>query len=146
MLFYAVKCPKSFRDLRTYNVIVHPTYKEACVARGLLETDDECDVCLGEASTFQTGHQFRQLFTTILLYNNAADPLTLFNRFNQHLSDDCRHRLRTYFHVASPTDRQIVDLALCDIRALLEQDNKSLADFDLSEPTLRFDDVNDILK
>ena len=106
--------------------LLYCTYKQACMARGLLESDDEC--CLTEASSFQTGHQLRQLFTTILLYNSPTDPLNLFNRHRQHLSDDCRYRLRTHFHIASPTDQQIISAALEDIRLLLEQGNKTLSD------------------
>ena len=144
MLLYTVKGPKSFKDLRTYNGVVYSTYKEACAARGLLESDDEWDMCLTEASSFQTGHQLRQLFTTILLYNNPTDPLGLFNRFSPPLSDDCRYRLQTHFHVTSPTDQQITSLALQDIQVLLEQNNKSLADFNLPEREIQFDDSNAI--
>src|SRR4030095_6936198 len=144
MLLYKVKCPKSFRDLRTYNDVIFTTYKEACTARGLLDSDDEWDICLGEASSFQTGHQLRQLFVTILLYNDPSDALGLFNRFQEQLSDDCRYRLQTYFHLMSPTDEQIISLALQDIEVLLEQSNKCLSDFNLPEPMVRFDDLNDV--
>ena len=41
MLLYMVTCLKSFEDLRTYDGITYPTYKEACMARGLLESDEE---------------------------------------------------------------------------------------------------------
>ena len=41
MLLYTVKSSISFRDLRTYNRVVYTTYQEACVARGLLDSDDE---------------------------------------------------------------------------------------------------------
>ena len=139
-----VKGPKSFEDLPTYDGVIHNTYKEACMARGLLESDDEWDICLTEASSFQTGYQLRQLFVTILLYNSLTDPLSLFNRYRQHLSGDCRHRLQTHFQIASPTDQQIISLALEDIRVLLEQGNKTLSDFNLPEPCMRFDDLNQL--
>jgi hypothetical protein len=34
-----VKGAMSYKDLRTYNGIVYQTFKEACVARGLLKDD-----------------------------------------------------------------------------------------------------------
>src|SRR5438552_4181875 len=114
------------------------------MARGLLESDDEWDICLTEASSFQTGHQLRQLFVTILLYNSPTDPLGLFNRYRQHLSDDCRHHLQTHFQIPSPTDQEIISLALEDIRVLLEQGNKTLSDFNLPEPSMRFDELNQV--
>ena len=92
-LLYTVSYPKSFKDLWTYDGIVYPTFKQACIVRGLLESDNEWDICLTEASSFQTGCQFHQLFTMILLYNNPTDPLSLFNRHIHHLSDDCQHHL-----------------------------------------------------
>ena len=144
LLLYTLKGPKSFEDLRTYDGIIHSTYKQACMARGLLESDDEWDICLTEASSFQTGHQLRQLFVTILLYNSPTDPLGLFNRYRQHLSDDCRHHLQTHFQIPSPTDQEIISLALEDIRVLLEQGNKTLSDFNLPEPSMRFDELNQV--
>src|SRR5438552_14757168 len=78
----------------------------------------------------------------ILLYNNPSDPLNLFNRFQEQLSDDCRYRLQTYFHITSPTNQQIVSLALQDIQILLEQGSKCLSDFNLPDPTMGFNDLN----
>ena len=144
MLLYTVKCPNSFTDLRTYNDIIYPTYKEACIVKGLLDSDDEWNICLNEASSFQTGHQLRQLFVTILLYNIPSDAVSLFNRFRDQLSDDCRYRLQMYFHLTTPTDNQIISLALQDIQVLLGQGNKCLSYFNLPEPIVRFDDLSSI--
>ena len=40
-LLGVVSGPRSFEHLRTVNNIVYGTYKEACIARGLLEDDQE---------------------------------------------------------------------------------------------------------
>ncbi|KAG7583569.1 hypothetical protein ISN44_As08g030800 [Arabidopsis suecica] len=37
LLFRFIRGPKSDEDLRTFNGVVYPTYKEVCEARGLLE-------------------------------------------------------------------------------------------------------------
>jgi hypothetical protein len=55
MLLYNVPSPTSFEDLQTYQGILNPTFQDACLARGLLESDDEWDLCLTEASFIQTG-------------------------------------------------------------------------------------------
>jgi PIF1-like helicase/Helitron helicase-like domain at N-terminus len=138
MLLYTVKCPTSLEALRTYEGIIYPTYKEACIARGLLETDEEWDICLTEAGSFQTGHQLRQLFATILLNNSPANPIGLFYRHFHLLSDDCQYRLQTYFHIENPSQDQITSLTLQDIKVFLEQVDKSLSDFNLPEPTIQF--------
>jgi len=57
ILLYNVPGPTSFDSLRTYNGILYESFQDACSTRGLLETDEEWDVCLTEAATFKTGHQ-----------------------------------------------------------------------------------------
>ncbi|XP_052193809.1 uncharacterized protein LOC127802150 [Diospyros lotus] len=49
LLLTVVKGPKSFQSLRTVDNVVHDTFKLACVARGLLEDDEEWIQCLKEA-------------------------------------------------------------------------------------------------
>jgi hypothetical protein len=41
MLLLIVKGACDYVDLRTYNNVVHQTFKEACNARGLLTNDEE---------------------------------------------------------------------------------------------------------
>jgi hypothetical protein len=41
MLLYNCPGPTSFEDLRTYQETLYPTFQEACLARGLLESDDK---------------------------------------------------------------------------------------------------------
>ena len=47
-----------------------PTFHQACLARGLLEDDNEWRQCLQEAAHMASGHQLRvrNLFVTILLH------------------------------------------------------------------------------
>jgi len=42
MLLLVVKGAQSYDDVRTYNGVLHPTFKDACSARGLLG-DDQCN-------------------------------------------------------------------------------------------------------
>jgi hypothetical protein len=80
MLLYIVTYPLSFEYLRTYEDIVYDTFQQACMAWGLLESDEEWDICLNEAVLMQSGQQLRQLFAIILLGNTPADPQGLFDR------------------------------------------------------------------
>src|SRR5436305_7923355 len=102
-LLYAVKAPKSFEELRSYEGREYLTFQEACLARVLLESDDEWNTCLTEAVSIHTGSQLRRLFVTILLGNSPSDSNGLFIKHVAHLSDDCNYRLRTSFHVDNPT-------------------------------------------
>lgn len=76
-LLTAVRGPTSFENLRTFDNVQHVTYRDACVARGLLADDGEWRQCLDEASHMQTGRQLRQLFTTMLIFCAPTAPLTL---------------------------------------------------------------------
>ena len=103
MLLTAVRGAISFDDLRTVNGVLHPDFKSACVALGLLESDEEWHRTLEEAAAFQTGSQLRWLFVCILLNCHPADPLKLWNDHHPHLSDDCRHLLTTKYGIDNPS-------------------------------------------
>ncbi len=111
---------------------------------GLLEGDNEWDQCLEEAGLIQTGHQLRQLFASILLHNNPLNPRLLYERHLPCLSDDCRHRLQTQFHIADPDHDQIESLALHEIDVILRRSAKSLADYDLPNPIVDFSNLGSI--
>ena len=57
LLLTIVRGATSFEDLRTVNNVLHDTFKSACVARGLLEDDEEWIQCLREAAIMNTGYQ-----------------------------------------------------------------------------------------
>jgi len=69
----------SFEDLRTHDNVLHATYKEACMARGLLIDDQEWKECLLEAGPTVMPKQLRYLFVTILVHNNPSCPADLWN-------------------------------------------------------------------
>src|ERR1700761_8310166 len=93
MLLCTVPQPTSFESLRTVNNTLHPTFKAACSARGLLISDDEYDYCLTEASAMQTGRQLRRLFCIILLECIPQNPQKLWDKFWQALCSDCKFLL-----------------------------------------------------
>ena len=111
-LLVNVSGQRSFEDARTYQGIVHLTFKAACLARGLLEDDREWEQALEEAGSFKPGRQLRALFITILTFCEPADPGRLWERFRGVLADDCAHLLRTQYSVRDPSQEQAEDLAL----------------------------------
>ncbi|XP_074305486.1 uncharacterized protein LOC141640695 [Silene latifolia] len=77
LLLNIVKGAKCFADIRTVDKIVHPTYKSACNALGLLDGDEEWHVALTETASWATAQQLRQMFATLLLFCEVADPKQL---------------------------------------------------------------------
>ncbi len=94
LLLTAVKGATSFEALRTVNNQLKPTFKEACIALGLLTDDNEWHQCLGEAGLMATGHQLRVLFVTILIDCSPTHPRQLWNNHKHSLCDDLRRTLQ----------------------------------------------------
>lgn len=117
-----------FEDLRTVGDVQHDTFKGACIARGLVENDSEWEDCLREGESFRSERALRQLFATILAYNNVSDPRGLWDKFKPALCADFLHTARLA-HPSRELDREIEQQALWDIDRVLGGLNKRLADF-----------------
>ena len=113
---------------------VYETFKAACVACGLYESDDEWHQCLTEASVMQIGSQLRSLFITVLTHGPPANPSHLWEDHKVNIADDCAHRLRQR-GIDVPTEDQIYSLTLLHIKdELARMLGKTLLDYGLPEP------------
>ena len=90
ILLTTVIGPTSYDTLKTHDNIVYATFKEAAVARGLLEDDGEYVACMNEARTFQSPVQLRDLFLTLMVYCAPNDIQTLFTTNLEAMSEDMR--------------------------------------------------------
>ncbi|KAI8561187.1 hypothetical protein RHMOL_Rhmol04G0318500 [Rhododendron molle] len=129
LLLTVVKGPTSFECLRTVENVVHHTFKEAWVARGLLEDDDEWVQCLQEAAVMKTGYQLRRLFSIILTQCSPIHPYDLWKQFSVHICDDLAYKIRTLFAISNPSEAQIEDYGLYLLNHLLQESGKTLLDF-----------------
>ena len=129
MLLNHVTGCTSYQEIRTLSDgTVCDTFKEAARRRGLLEDDQESDDCLTAAAISEVPAQLRQLFVTILSFNEPSDPLALWNKHKVPLSEDCLFKAR----VLAPNlelNEYLANKALRDIQYRLEQQGKSLSDF-----------------
>ena len=129
-LLAAVKGATSFEDLwRVDGGDPLPTFHQACLARGLLEDDNEWRQCLQEAAHMASGHQLRNLFVTILRDCSPSDPLALWLEFRAHICDDLQHALHSKNIVRDPTEEQSFDYGLYLMDDILRGSNKSLKDW-----------------
>jgi len=89
-----------FEDLRTTHrphtptIVVHPTFKAACLAHGLLQDDAKWDQCLSKAAGVQLPRSLRQLFASLLIFNNVTNPGRLWDRHKGALTEDFLHQAR----------------------------------------------------
>ena len=139
-LLTVVKGSTSFEDLRTVDGIIYPTFRDTCVARGLLEDDGEWVTCLQDASQMQTGTSLRQLFASLLLFCSPTYPNQLWIQFRDFICDDLKHRIQTRYHIDHPSQDQVYDLGLYLLEAILKSSGKSLTNFSpMPEPVLNWD-------
>ena len=126
-LLTIVKGSTSFEDLRTIAGVIYPTFRDACIAYGLLEDDGEWVICLRDASEMQTGTSLRQLFASLLLFCSPTHPDKLWEQFRDFICDDLAHRIRTQYHIDHPSPDEVYDLGLYLLEGILNASGKSLA-------------------
>ena len=144
-LLTTVKGPTSWEHLRTFEGIEYPTYHAACLARGLLENDDEWRQCLQEASLTHLGHSLCRLFCLILRLCQPSQPDVLWNDFCDELCDDLARRLQHARHTdADISSEDIHDFGLFLIDNELRQHGLSLSAFPSMPHVLHnWDDTSD---
>ena len=74
--------------MRTYRGQVFKTYKDVCYELGLLRDDREWRKCLEEADLESTPRRLREVFATIIVYNQPADVYCLLFDFSDKLAGD----------------------------------------------------------
>ena len=88
LLLIDVKGATSFEDLRTVEGIQYLSFKQAAVARNLLQDDTSWDKAMEEAAAFQMPVQWRQLFVDICSHNEISNAPRLFEKYWFHLAED----------------------------------------------------------
>jgi hypothetical protein len=130
LLLTVVPGAEDFDDLCTFEGRLYPSFKSACIARGLLEDDSEWHQCLQEASHMQMGYQLHHLFATILRDCSPAKPGDLWAEFKDQFCHNLRYQLQEHANIAEPTDDQIEDYALWLIDQLLSYSGKRLEEWE----------------
>lgn len=95
LLLVNVTGPLSFQDIRKVNGQQYPTYKDTCLALGLLEDGNQWDCMLTEAALNCTSIQIRLLFAIVLTTCFPARAEILWNNHKNTMTDDILHRHRT---------------------------------------------------
>ncbi|KAK7003156.1 hypothetical protein BgiMline_004587 [Biomphalaria glabrata] len=88
MLLHVVKGPTSFTNLKTVEGVVCQTFREACQRRGMLDNDEHWEAALAEAAQTGTAQRVRHLFALLLTTCGLSNPLDLWEKYKNALSDD----------------------------------------------------------
>ncbi len=88
----------------------------------------------------QTNVQLRTLFVTILAFGVPGELRMLWDKYKEHICDDCKVALQRRSTV-EPSIEQIESWALHSLRDALAKFNKTLEDFGLPTPFVAFDQL-----
>jgi hypothetical protein len=86
----------------------------------------------------QTSAQLRSLFVTILAFGVPSEPCMLWDKYKEHICDDCKVALQ-HRGIVEPSIEQIESWALHSLRDALAKFSKTLEDFGLPTPSVAFD-------
>ena len=115
--------------------VIHETFKQAVIASGLLDSDDEWNECLKEVATAFMPKQLHSLFLTILLFGESAKPQLLSDKSKDMMGQDV---LRDAVMSQNTTKEQLMLKVDNEVFLLLEYEllamDKCLADFNLPTP------------
>ena len=133
-----ISAAKSYDDLKTSpNQVVHRTFKEAAIAYGLLETDEEWDKCMSKASESFMPKQLCSLFVTILIFGKPAKPVVLLEKYKDIMGEDIVRHLPSQVHMSDEEYRMFVEnVVLLRLQKELEGMGTCLERFGLPTPDM----------
>jgi hypothetical protein len=88
MLLNCIKGATSYEHLRTVDGTKHNTFKDACIAMGLLENDNEWHQAFQEAGIWASGRQLCDMFASMRMFCEVMNPRQLWDAHWEFLSDD----------------------------------------------------------
>jgi len=123
----------SYADVRTYEGVVHSTFRQACQARGLIGDDTEWTSLFDEAVRWANPFQLRSIFMTVLVYCDVGNVRALFDAYWTYMADDIRYRMRK--NVGNPAytvpDRVLSSGLLRELAAMFSNNGPSLSSYDV---------------
>ncbi|XP_022028245.1 uncharacterized protein LOC110929395 [Helianthus annuus] len=131
ILLTKVKGPRSFEEIRTYDGVVYPTFRDACYACGLLDDDNEYIECIKESSFTGNGHYLRSLFGTLFLSNTLSRPEVVWEKTCELLSEDILYNMRKDTGMSGfvVSDERLKNIMLSKIEKFLIRNGSSLHRF-----------------
>jgi len=135
LLLNEVCGPTSFSALRTVDG-QEMSFREACLARGLLENDQHLIQAMEEAGNSQSAPHLRSLLAIIITACFPSNPCTLWQQFRDLLSEDYlfQHRRNVNNPEAGFTE-DVYNLALCSLEdKVIMMGGGPLTSYDLPAP------------
>jgi RecG-like helicase len=131
MLLNCVKGVTSYEHLRTVDGTKHDTFKDACIAMGLLADDNEWHQALEEVGVWALGRQLRDMFASMLMFCEVTNPRQLWDAHWESLSDDIEAMIRCEHDdpIVTLFEDALKDRALYEIDQVFMRNRHRLEDF-----------------
>ncbi|KAK8809606.1 hypothetical protein WA158_000549 [Blastocystis sp. Blastoise] len=121
ILLLHVSRPLSFDDLKCYEGQIYNTYRESCIARGLLVDDTEYYDILANEVIDATPWQLRQLFGLLCSYYPITDPLSIWNTYRNDMIDDFFHQYINEYISIDRQDAYVLDSEDNEVNRIIEE-------------------------
>ena len=133
MLLMVVRGAISYADVRTYEGVVHNTFRQACQARGLIGDDTEWTSLFDEAVRWANPFQLRSIFMTVLVYCDVGNVRALFDAYWKYMADDIKYRMRK--NICNPNydvpDSILLSSLLKELSSMFSNNGLSISSYDL---------------
>ena len=144
ILLHEIKGPTSHNFLKTVEGREFHSFWEACIELGLLEDDKQWESTMAEASVSCSPKCLRDLFSIILKTCEINNPVSLWEKFKENLSEDIKHQAQLRNPSIEITfNDNIFNLALIDIEnTILSMGGEKISTMGL--PVTYRDDLNNL--
>ncbi|XP_019091029.1 PREDICTED: uncharacterized protein LOC109128660 [Camelina sativa] len=132
VLLNHIKGPTCFDDIKTYNGVLYPSYKEAYFTRGILNDDQIFIDSLVEASQWCFGNYLRIFFAMMLLSDSLARPEHVWNTCWDFLSEGIEKKKQEEYNnpALTLTEDDVKNYTLQEIEKIMLFNGGSLMEID----------------